>query len=152
MTSEKIGTILFNLQYVEIWDKLYFQDRVVYIHVISRIYLQQILSSTLKLSQQSNKEWHTMRHNRNLVFWVVKTIDVANIDMTCGWVRNWLMQWISMGNFCWKIYLPPLFLFFITILQNSAGSNLLCHDRFMKFRTNKYYSRSDKIHLGLGVT
>ena len=29
---------------------------------------------------------------------------------------------------------------------------MLCHNRFMKFMTNRYHSKSDKIHLGLGVT
>ena len=27
-----------------------------------------------------------------------------------------------------------------------------CHDRLMKFKTNRYYSKNDEIHLGLGIT
>ena len=29
---------------------------------------------------------------------------------------------------------------------------MLCHNRFMKFKTNRYHSKSDEIHLELGVT
>ena len=28
----------------------------------------------------------------------------------------------------------------------------VCHDRFMKFKMNRYHSESDRIHIGLGVT
>ena len=40
---------------------------------------------------------------------------------------------------------------FITILQNLENSIKVCHDRFMKFKTNLYDTKSDEIHLGLGV-
>ena len=38
---------------------------------------------------------------------------------------------------------------FITILQNKRYH--VCHDRFMKFKMNRY-SKSHEIHVGLGVT
>ena len=42
---------------------------------------------------------------------------------------------------------------FINILQKKKKKCiLLCHDIFMKFKTNRYYSKSDEIHLWLGVT
>ena len=28
---------------------------------------------------------------------------------------------------------------------------MLCHNRFMKFKTNRYHSKNDGIHLELGV-
>ena len=39
---------------------------------------------------------------------------------------------------------------FITILQNKNRYHV-CHDRFMKFKMNRYHSKSDEIHVGLGV-
>ena len=41
---------------------------------------------------------------------------------------------------------------FITFYNNSARSNMLYHDRFMEFKANEYYIKSDEIHLGRGVT
>ena len=38
---------------------------------------------------------------------------------------------------------------FIPILQNKRYH--VCHDRFMKLKMNRY-SKSDEIHVGLGVT
>ena len=40
---------------------------------------------------------------------------------------------------------------FITILQKKQKVPC-CHDRFMKFKMNRYHSKSDEIHVGLGVT
>ena len=40
---------------------------------------------------------------------------------------------------------------FVTILQKNERSHV-CHDRFMKFKMNTYHSKSDEIHVGLGVT
>ena len=37
----------------------------------------------------------------------------------------------------------------ITMLQKKQK---VCHDRFMKFKMNRYHSKSDEIHVGLGVT
>ena len=39
---------------------------------------------------------------------------------------------------------------FITILQNKRCH--VCHDRFMKFKMNRYHSKSDEIRVGLGIT
>ena len=37
----------------------------------------------------------------------------------------------------------------ITMLQKKQE---VCHDRFIKFKMNRYHSKSDEIHVGLGVT
>ena len=39
----------------------------------------------------------------------------------------------------------------ITILQNQQKVPC-CHDRFMKFKMNRYHCKNDEIHGGLGVT
>ena len=49
------------------------------------------------------------------------------------------------------IYISIMFVLFITILQNLQKSIKLCHDRFVKFKTNSYYTKSNEIHLALGV-
>ena len=40
---------------------------------------------------------------------------------------------------------------FITILQKKKKYHV-CHDRFMKFKMNRYHNKSDGINVGLGVT
>ena len=40
---------------------------------------------------------------------------------------------------------------FITILQTNKRYHV-CQDRFMKFKMNRYHSKSDEIHVGLRVT
>ena len=52
-------------------------------------------------------------------------------------------------------YIAITIVLLITILQNYQICIMLCHDRFMKFKPNRYHSKnskSDEIHLGLEVT
>ena len=56
------------------------------------------------------------------------------------------MHGIRMGNFLLDKDIP------ITIVLFIWYRIMLCHNRFVKSKTNKYYSKSDEIHLGLGVT
>ena len=39
-----------------------------------------------------------------------------------------------------------------SVLQNSVGNNMVCHDKFIKFKTNKHHSKSDKVLVACGVT
>ena len=59
------------------------------------------------------------------------------------------MHGIGMGNFLLDKDGPITFVILITILQTLTNSIMLCHDRFVKFKTNIYYNKSDEIHSGL---
>ena len=48
--------------------------------------------------------------------------------------------------------IPITIVLFIAILRNQQKSGMLCHETLIKFKTNRQYSKSDGIHLGLGVT
>ena len=58
----------------------------------------------------------------------------------------------SYGQLLLDKDIPITIVLFITILQNQQKGVILFHDRLMKFKTNIYYSKSDEIDLGLGVT
>ena len=47
---------------------------------------------------------------------------------------------------------PSGLLLLLAFYKNSAGSDMICHDRRMEFKTSKYHSKGDEIRLGLGVT
>ena len=61
------------------------------------------------------------------------------------------MHCIRMGKFCSKSILPSG-LFYLLLFYKVNKRYHVCHDGFMKFKMNRYHSKSDEIHVGLGVT
>ena len=57
----------------------------------------------------------------------------------------------SYGQLLFDKDIAIIIVSFITILQKNKSYHV-CHDRFMKFKMNRYHSKSDEIHVGLGVT
>ena len=48
--------------------------------------------------------------------------------------------------------IPIPVVWFITILQNIQKRIMFYHDGLIEFKMNRYFSKSDEIHLGLRVT
>ena len=87
-------------------------------------------------------------------FRVVKTIDGANIGLTCSLSQKLIDALNSYGQLLLNKDIAVLIVFVYHHFANkkSAGSNKLCHDTFIKLKTVKHHSKGDKIHFGWGVT
>ena len=95
---------------------------------------------------QSIKEWHMLRLVISLSFWVVETVDGA---ITSSWLVVLSQQSIDALNSYEQLLLDKnitiRIVLFITILQTNKRYHV-CHNRFMKFKMNRYHSKNDVIH------
>ena len=101
---------------------------------------------------QSIKEWHRFRLISNLGFWAVEMVDGA---ITSQWLVVSSQQSIYALNSYGQLLLDKdnaiRVVLFITIFETNKRYHV-CHDRFMNFKMNRYHSKSDEIHEGLGIT
>ena len=75
-----------------------------------------------------------------------------NIAMTCGFGSSidWCIEFVRTTSVRYG-YCHQYCFMYCHFTKETKG-NLVCHDRFMKFKMNRYHSKSDEIHVGLGVT
>ena len=103
------------------------------------------------ITRQSIKEWYKLGLDSSLAFWMVQTIDGAVTSTLLVFLSQKSIDALNLhGQVLLKMGIPMKIVLFITILQNQQSRIMLCHDRFMTFKTNRYYSQSNEIHLGLG--